>query len=67
MKRLYILLTIISILSCEKNSIFDNDGFYGEGKAKLDEVEWKGSTGIFKAKKILLSRYLCGYISRGLQ
>ena len=51
MKRVYILLTIISILSCEKNSIFDNDGFYGVGKARLDEVEWKGKTGIFKAKK----------------
>ena len=51
MKRVYKLLTILTILSCEKNSIFDDDGFYGEGKAKLDEVEWKGSTGIFKAKK----------------
>ena len=51
MKRVDVLLNIMSILSCEKNSIFDNDGFYGEGKARLDEVEWKGSTGIFKAKK----------------
>ncbi|MBK8643710.1 MAG: hypothetical protein IPN15_16335 [Saprospiraceae bacterium] len=65
MKRLYILLTIISILSCEKNSIFDNDGFYGEGKAKLDEVEWKGNTGIFKAKKYCFPDTCVGIVIDG--
>ncbi len=65
MKRMYILLTIISILSCEKNSIFDDDGFYGEGKARFDDVEWKGNTGIFKAKKYCFPDTCVGIVIDG--
>ncbi len=65
MKRLYILLTIISILSCEKNSIFDDHGFYREGKARLDDVEWKGNTGIFKAKKYCFPDTCVGIVIEG--
>lgn len=51
MKKWNILLLIISTLSCEKNSIFDEFGYYGEGKVILNDIEWKGKIGVFKAKK----------------
>ncbi|MBK8956816.1 MAG: hypothetical protein IPM34_14860 [Saprospiraceae bacterium] len=47
MKRLNFLILILAVSSCEKDDIFDDIGFYGEGTALLNGVEWKGKTGIF--------------------
>ncbi len=43
----FIILLIFAYVACQKDDIFDDIGFYGEGTALLNGVEWKGKTGIF--------------------
>ncbi len=43
----FIILLIFAFTACEKDDIFDDIGFYGEGTALLNGVEWKGKTGVF--------------------
>lgn len=45
--QLIFLLLLLSLTTCRKDSIFDEDGFYGEGSAKLNGMPWSGKTGVF--------------------
>ncbi len=47
MIRTTILILLTLIKKKKKESIFDEHGFYGDGIALLNGIEWKGKTGIF--------------------
>lgn len=52
MKRLMLLFWPALLLTgCQKESIFDEYGFYGEGTAWLNGNPWNGITGVFRAKR----------------
>ena len=58
MKIIIILFVILGISSCKKDSVFDDFGFYGEGTALVNKVEWKGKTGIFPKNNPLFNNCL---------
>ncbi|MEP7198094.1 MAG: hypothetical protein ABI851_16370 [Saprospiraceae bacterium] len=51
MKKYLLIVIATLVFSCEKDSIFDEIGFYGEGTATLNGILLKGKTGVFKSKE----------------
>lgn len=47
MRKCLFLIIFLVIYSCDKEDIFDDIGFYGEGKAEIKGNTWKGKTGVF--------------------
>jgi len=45
-KSLFFLSFLLSLVTCQKD-VFDEHGFYGEGRAKLNGLDWTGKTGVF--------------------
>ena len=46
-KTMFFLLLLLPLITCRKDHIFDEHGFYGEGTALMNGVPWSGKTGVF--------------------